>query len=215
MDLHPGITLDQIAQHALVIRRQVLHQNECHAGFGINRIAEKKASNAARPPADAPMPTTGKALLGGGCERDRSERDDSERGGSERGGSERDDSERGGSERDDSERGGSERDDSERGGSERDDSERGGSERSRRSVFRRARGMPRLRTQAEEDPFSVSARCPPRLQAQAVAIAAVARLADSAQVAPIGSWRGTLDTTVSPRTIVLEWSPCRRLSRVA
>ena len=61
-DFHAGVALDQFAEDALVIRRKVLHQYEGHAALAVAGMAEKKASKAASPPADAPMPTMGKLV---------------------------------------------------------------------------------------------------------------------------------------------------------
>jgi hypothetical protein len=48
-----------------VVRCQVLHQHEGHARFGVAGMPEKKASNAASPPAEAPIPTIGKEAVEG------------------------------------------------------------------------------------------------------------------------------------------------------
>jgi len=47
-----------------VVRGQVLHQDKGHAGSVSAGMPEKNASNAANPPADAPMPTMGKPAFG-------------------------------------------------------------------------------------------------------------------------------------------------------
>ena len=65
VDLHAGVAFDQVAENALVVRGEVLHQDKGHAGLVVGGKAEKKASNAASPPADAPMPTMGN--LPSGC----------------------------------------------------------------------------------------------------------------------------------------------------
>jgi hypothetical protein len=41
-DLHAGITLDQFGEDALVVRSQVLHQDESHAGIGVGGHAGKE-----------------------------------------------------------------------------------------------------------------------------------------------------------------------------
>jgi hypothetical protein len=58
---HTGIAFDQFGEHALVIGRQMLHQHEGHAGLRSGGMAEKNASKAASPPAEAPRPTIGKS----------------------------------------------------------------------------------------------------------------------------------------------------------
>jgi hypothetical protein len=41
-DLHAGITLDQFGEDALVVRSQVLHQDESHTGIGVGGHAGKE-----------------------------------------------------------------------------------------------------------------------------------------------------------------------------
>ncbi len=53
---HRGMRLEKLGQNALMVRGEVLHQHKGHAG--IDRHIVEKVLNAARPPADAPMPTT-------------------------------------------------------------------------------------------------------------------------------------------------------------
>src|ERR1035437_2180450 len=49
-DLHAGITLDQFGEDALVVRSQVLHQDESHAGIGVGGHAEKEGFKCRQPP---------------------------------------------------------------------------------------------------------------------------------------------------------------------
>jgi hypothetical protein len=55
-DLHDGVRPQQLNQQAFVVGIEVLHEDKGHARVG--RHVVKEVSNAARPPADAPMPTT-------------------------------------------------------------------------------------------------------------------------------------------------------------
>ena len=63
-NLHPGIALDQLGKDAFMVSGQVLDQTKAMPGSLSAGMVEKKASNAASPPAEAPMPTMGNSGLG-------------------------------------------------------------------------------------------------------------------------------------------------------
>jgi hypothetical protein len=58
-DLEVGLAPDQLHQEAFVVGGQVLNEHQGNAGVLPEGRPEKKASNAARPPAEAPIPTMG------------------------------------------------------------------------------------------------------------------------------------------------------------
>ena len=49
-DLHAGIALDQFGEDALVVRSQVLHQDESHAGIGVGGHAGKEGFECGQSP---------------------------------------------------------------------------------------------------------------------------------------------------------------------
>ncbi len=59
---HGGALGEDIDHHAVALRRQVLDQHEGHAA--VRRMALKNSVYASKPPADAPMPTTGNGKRG-------------------------------------------------------------------------------------------------------------------------------------------------------
>jgi hypothetical protein len=58
-DRHRGLASEDLGEHARVVGGQVLHEHERHAG--VLGKARRRRFSGSRPPAEAPIPTTGKS----------------------------------------------------------------------------------------------------------------------------------------------------------